>query len=264
MTTATQAPPAEIEYKGHTGTLFTAGGRPCYTFDSIVQLSPEWWEVRRGIPTASEFDSIITPKKAEPSKAQRGYIARLCGERMALDPKVLTDYPGNPAMKHGRDTEAEARSWYALERGCRVKQTGFAVCNLMSGKGKFRPVGSSPDGVIPDGDEEGPGGLELKCPQPETHAEYLMDALDDPDNALPAKYKPQVHGHLIVLGVKWVDFMSYCRGMDPLLVRVRRDAYTAALERYLPAFWDDYDVAISRLGGQPARAVIEGKAELDD
>lgn len=248
--------PRSIQFKGQTGTLFENGGRPVYLFNDVVQLSPEWWELRQGVPTASEANRLITPKKAEASKAQRGYLAKLIGETESLDPPIMTDRPGNPAMRHGRETEAEARSWYALERGVDVTQTGFAITNVGPADGppqwQYR-IGSSPDGVILES-EDGPGGLELKCPQPETHAEYLMDAADDPKNPLPSDYRPQVHFHLIVLDVQWVDFMSYARGFPPLLVRVRPDAYTAALKTYLGSFLDEYKRRLDALRGEPATA----------
>ena len=40
-----------------------------------TQGTPDWFEARRGIPTASRFDMILTPKTGKPS-AQRVLFAR--------------------------------------------------------------------------------------------------------------------------------------------------------------------------------------------
>ena len=53
----------------------------------FAQYSPEWWNVRRGIPTASEFDRILTPATGKPSKSADGYACQLIGERLS------TEYP---------------------------------------------------------------------------------------------------------------------------------------------------------------------------
>jgi hypothetical protein len=201
-----------------------------------VQLSPEWWEARRGLPTCSEFNRIITAVKGEYSKGAEGYIDQLIGEVVSLDPPIMTDWPGNPAMKHGRDTEAEARNWYAVERNATVRQTGFCIADC----GRF---GGSPDGLVDESDD-GEGVLELKCPQPQQHVRYLRDA------CLPADYKAQCHGHLLVSGRGWVDFMSYARGFPPLIVRVKPDAYTRLLEKYLERFWVEYQAALELIRGK--------------
>lgn len=251
MTTATESPPRSINWRGHDAWRFDngPGKRSVYCID-CEQTSPDWWEVRRGLPTASEFDRIITPARWEPSAGAKGYVAQLVGESLSLDPPVFCER-GNAAMRHGKETEDEARKWYMVERGAAVRQTGFAVTNLGE-PGKNRFAGCSPDGLIEGGDD-GPGCLELKCPQPKTHAGYLLHAADHPDDPLPLKYRPQVHGQLIVLGVGWVDFMSYARGMPGLLVRVRPDGFTDLLREYLTKFCDDLATA---------RAVVEGKAEV--
>ena len=196
-----------------------------------TQLSPEWWEARRGLPTASEFSRILTPAKGKPSASQDAYLNELVGDIVRLDPPVITER-GNYAMDHGRDTEAEARAWLAVLRGWspdKVRTVGFCV----SDDGRY---GCSPDGLVED-DPEGPGGVELKCPQPNTQVAYLRAAADpDEPVRLPLEYKCQVHGCLLVTGRAWWDFCSYCRGFPPLVVRVYPDAFTKALGKELDAF----------------------------
>jgi len=185
-----------------------------------VQGQPEWWEARRGIPTASEFDRILTPIKKQPSAAQTGYIASLIADATCMLPNWFADRPSTKDMDHGKETEPQARAWYEMERGVQVRQVGFCVTD----DGRF---GCSPDGLIdPD------GGLELKCPKLSTHTAWLMA------DKVPDEYLPQIHGCLIVTGRQWWDFVSYspARGLPPLLKRVFRDEYTIKLAVELELF----------------------------
>lgn len=200
-----------------------------------VQYSPSWWEARRGIPTASQFDRIITPG-GKPSKGMDRYIAELVGERVDLRPNWFTERPMNPAMRHGLDTEPEARRFYEYERGLDAQLVGF--CQTDDGR-----FGCSPDALV--GDD---GGLELKCVQLPTQVEYLLAG------TLPDEYRPQVHGQLIVTGRKWFDFMSYAPPLPPLLVRVVPDDYTRQLRIALEVFHEKYAETLKRLGVCPARS----------
>lgn len=207
------------------------------TIHMMVQYSPEWWQARRGYPSASAFDRILTPG-GKPSGQQDGYIAELIGDLVDLSPNFFTDRPMNRAMEHGRNTEPEARDYYTLERdGAAVRQVGGVV----SACGRFW---CSPDGLV------GPDvTLELKCPQLKTQAAYLMDA----DVMLaagtpPSEYRPQVHGHLIVTGRPYVDFLSYSPPLPPLLIRVERSEYTDKLAAELERFNEKYEAARKKLG----------------
>jgi len=206
----------------------THAGRPCVIQDAWVQYSPEWWEARRGVPTASSFDRIIQPTKGLYSGAASKYIAQLVAETIHMDPGAMTERPMNPAMRHGIETEAEARKWYEMHTECDVRQVGFVV----SGCGRF---GCSPDGLV--GED---GLLELKCPQPATHVEYLMERV------LPNEYKAQVHGQLLVTGRKWVDFMSYAAMYPPFVIRIVPDEFTVKLRKLLERFAADYAATLSK------------------
>ena len=46
------------------------------------------------------------------------------------------------------------------------------------------------------------------------------------DGGLPDEYKAQVHGGLVVCERQWCDFVSYCPGIKPLVIRVERDDFT--------------------------------------
>lgn len=200
-----------------------------------AQLSPEWWEFRRGIPTASEFSSIMTPVKQQKSGSQERYIAQLLADITCLNPKYFTDQGGpvNAATEYGRITEAKARRFYEQERGCTVRQVGFCTTD-------DKRFGMSPDGLVdPD------GGLELKCPERQTHLYYLLKGV------IPNDYLCQVHGCMIVSGRKYWDFMSYCEQEKPLLIRAIPNAFTMALRTHLEMFSTKFEAAKKHFKIQP-------------
>lgn len=203
----------------------------------MEQGSPDWFETRRGRPTASNFDRIVTAStgmlsmnkdKTGLSQGALSYVRELLGEIGTPGSIVPPGYV-SPAMIQGIQLEPEARKWYCFERDCEVQQCG--IC--LSDDGRF---GASPDALV--GDD---GLLELKCPQPKAHVGYILDG------KLPDDYKQQCHGQLWVTGRKWVDFVSYCNGFDPFIVRVVPDAYTKKLGDALEGFWIQYAIAFGKI-----------------
>lgn len=185
------------------------------------QLSLAWFEGRRGIPTASNFGRILTPKTMRLAAAADEYIAELIGEQLSSLP--LLDRPMSAAMQHGVECEPEARDYYCLTRGVEVRRVGLCLTD----DGRF---GCSPDGLVDVSGTDTQGGLELKCPQGKTQVGYLLAG------TLPDEYRAQVHGSLIVTGRAWWDFLSYSPGLPPLLLRVTADEYTAKLRAALDEF----------------------------
>ncbi len=180
------------------------------------QLSPAWFEARKGIPTASQFGRILTPKTMKLSAAADEYICELVAERFCLIPPAEKTL--NAAMRHGVEYEPEARRWFEFDAGVDVQQVGF----IATDDGRF---GCSPDGLVGE-----TCGLELKCPQGKTHVGWLMAG------GLPDDHKAQVHGSMIVTGRTSWWFLSYCPGLPPLKLLVLRDAYTDALAAALEQF----------------------------
>lgn len=164
-----------------------------------IQGSPEWVAVRCGIPSASNFDMIVT-SKGEPSKQREKYLFRLAGETITGIPEESYK---NGAMERGIVMEEEARQLYQLATGGEVKQVGFCLAD---------GYGASPDGLIGDN-----GCLEIKCPTMAVHVGYLLD------NKLPTEYLQQAQGQLLATGREWCDFVSYYPGLKPLIIRVVRD-----------------------------------------
>lgn len=168
----------------------------------IKQGSEEWFKLRAGVITASNFDKIIT-STGSPSKQAQKYIYQTAGEAI-----LGTQEEGysNTWMERGKELEPKARGLYVLKTGKEVRQVGFCF------KDEKKIVGCSPDGLIdPD------GVLEIKCPKLSTHTEYI-----DKDK-LPVKYQRQVQGVLYVTGRKYCDFFSYYPGMKTFHITVERD-----------------------------------------
>jgi len=191
------------------------------------QGTPEWFDARRGIPTASEFGDIITPAKGAYSTSAQGYIARLVDDLMR--PGARDKFGGNEHTARGHTLEPEARQFYQFERDCVVRQVGF----VLSDCGRF---GCSPDALTEE------GGAEIKAPDGPKHVQWLLAG------GLPDEHKAQVHGSLIITGRSWWDFVSYCPGYDPIIVRVTPDGFTDKLRAHLEQFHTDYTAALSRFG----------------
>ena len=202
------------------------------TYHDLPQYSEEWWEVRRGVPTASNFSSMMTPKKQEFTlSGSMTYAYQLCGERLSQSYGAPEENYQSAAMKQGVLMEPRVRAAYEFHTGHTVKPIGFVFNRDLE-------IGGSPDGLI--GED---GGLECKYPIAKTMAQW-MDTLTP---QIPDEHKAQVHGSLIVSGRKWWDFMAWHDGFSPLIVRVEWDDYTDKLAACIDQFTKLYRETWARL-----------------
>lgn len=170
------------------------------------QRSDEWFEARAGIPTASNFDKIIT-STGKKSKSVNSYAYKLAGETLAgREENIYT----NDFMERGIELETEALQAYILKSHSLVDTVGLVY------KDDSKDVSCSPDGLVVENDLF-VGGVEIKCPAMHTHTEYLYH------NKLPTKYVQQVQGSLYVTGLSWWDFVSYHPMLPLLIVRIYPD-----------------------------------------
>lgn len=176
----------------------------------VEQLSPEWFAMRRGIPTTSEFKRIVTPG-GKLSAQSADYMHRLLAEWI-LDRPLEEDALETKWMERGRKLEDEAVRSYEFETERVTETVGF----ITSDDGL---IGCSPDRLIVGE----PGLLEIKCPAPQTHVGYMLRRTVDKD------YLPQCMGQLYVTGREWVDIQSYHPGLPSVIIRVERD------EKYIDA-----------------------------
>lgn len=191
----------------------------------FLQGSEEWFALRRGRVTASNFKRIITPAKAEYSKQAKSYMRDLLVECFCPD---FAKFEGNKWTDRGTEMEPEARAAFELHTGLKTEQVAFVTSPRWD-----HVVGCSPDSLIV---ENGAyvAGLEIKCPSPFTHAEYIER------EELPDEYKAQVHGSMAVTGLNQWHFFSYFPGLQPFHLVVTRDEYTAKLEAAIDQFVIEY------------------------
>ena len=168
----------------------------------VEQGSPEWLAVRCGLPTASRFDEILTPKTMKLSGSADKYRDHLLAEWLLGE--SLTG-EGYDFTERGTAMEDEARAWYEMQHDVEIDRVGFLMRN-------DRRCGASPDGLIGTN-----GGFEMKCPSASVHVSYLLGA------AVDGKYKCQVQGGLWVSEREWWDVLSYHPSLPRALVRVYRD-----------------------------------------
>jgi putative phage-type endonuclease len=193
---------------------------------SVEQQTPEWFALRCGVPSASNFSKIVTTK-GEPSKSAKEYMYTLAGE--AIIGKKAKGYTSD-AMQHGIDTEPEAVSTYEFITGLETAEVGFVTDDDIR-------IGVSPDRLVGEH-----GLLEVKCPMANTHIKYLLEG------KFPTAYFQQVQGQLMVTGREWCDFMSYVAGMKPFIVRVYPDKdFHEKLNKVLLAFCDGLEELIKKL-----------------
>lgn len=183
---------------------------------NVEQRSPEWFELRKGIPTASQFDKIITSQGNDSAQAEAylvALLAELAGEESA------SSFAGSYWTERGIALEDRATRRYEQVARNKTTKVGFVT--------DFgRTMGCSPDRLV--GTD---GLLEVKCPAPHTHEQYLRKQQID------TRYFPQVQGQLLITGRRWVDFFSYDPDQPHFLVRVfRNEPYIATLKQLLSNF----------------------------
>ena len=198
------------------------------------QGSEDWFRARMGIPTASEFGTVLAPRAGSEGKMRLTYLHKLAGEIITGEP--MERY-GNAHMDRGHEMEAGARSLYAFMSDADPTQIGF----LRNGQ-----KGCSPDSLIGDA-----GMLEIKTKLPH----LLIDCILKDD--FPAEHKAQCQGALWVAEREWVDIAVYWPRMPLFVKRAYRDEeYISKLSDAIDAFNADLAAVVDRIkayGVEPAR-----------
>lgn len=165
------------------------------------QNSPEWYEARRGVPTASMFATIMASGRGGgPSLTRQKYLHTLAGE--ILTGEVVEGYT-NASMERGKAMEEEARKHYAFVRDAEPQLVGF----VRNGK-----CGASPDSLLSTD-----GALEIKTAIPSVLIPMLLKG------EFPPEHRHQCQGVLMVTERQWIDLIVYWPKMKPLIVRAERD-----------------------------------------
>ena len=165
---------------------------------NIEQGTEEWFGLRRGRFTASMFYKLMSNKT---TKGYNDVLQQVVFER--LTGKTPPSYV-NDAMLRGTELEPVARQDYVFTTNNEVEQVGFVTLDDW--------VGCSPDGLVGEH-----GLLEIKCPNWNTHLDYLLA------DKLPSIYRWQVQGQLYITGREWCDFYSYHPDLESFQKRVERN-----------------------------------------
>jgi len=169
--------------------------------NDVPQGSDEWFELRRGIVTASVMGRLVTPTlKVASNETSRTLARLLTAERITgrIEPTFTSD-----AMMRGHMDEPLARNLYS-ELHAPATEVGFMERNVNTAR-----LGYSPDGLV--GDD---GLIEVKSAEPKIQLDRILGA-------------PVEHGHMaqmqtgmFVSGREWCDYLSYCGGMPMWRQRV--------------------------------------------
>lgn len=182
------------------------------------QGTPEWFQARLGIPTASEFDKVLAKGRGGgESKGRRTYMLKLIGERMTEEPGESYT---NAHMDRGKIMEDEARDAYVFMKDIEVSRVGF----IRNGD-----VGCSPDSLIDTN-----GLLEIKTKLPHLHLDVILS------NEMPSEHVAQVQGQMWVSEREWCDFVSYWPKLPLFVKRIYRDdGYIKILESAVTDFLEE-------------------------
>lgn len=198
----------------------------------IYQGTDEWFDLRRGILTASEMKLCVTAatlKKADNDKT-RSHLFELLAQRITgyTEPTYIND-----DMLRGQEDEIYARDAYS-KHYAPVKECGF----ITNDEWGFT-LGYSPDGLV--GKD---GQIESKSRRQKFQIETILVG------EMPGDFRIQVQTGLLVSGREWCDFISYSGGLPMFVKRVIAEPITQAA--ILDAAGDFYGKLESKLADYQA------------
>lgn len=223
-----------------------------HVFPEMVQRSPEWYDARRGMVTASAVGQLLTIGAPEPQTMP----CRKCGalvdaacvslaRKSATPIKMLhservTDAAEQPAVIEtaDNDTSANLTRLLTAERITGHTDPTFISEDMLRGiddephavdaYSEHRAlvatsgfmvrddwgfsIGYSPDGLV--GDD---GLVEVKSRRQKIHLQHVIA------DEVPAAVMPQLQCGLLVSGREWIDYISYSGGMALWTKRVTPD-----------------------------------------
>lgn len=169
----------------------------------VEQGSPEWHQLKLGIPSASMFKVLMV--KTEEKKGRATYLYKLAGEILTGEP--MENFVSD-AMEDGKAKEPGLRGEYEFRRDCEPQLVGF----IRNGK-----CGASPDALIGE-----KGVLEIKRAAPHILIPMRLRHMTDV-TYFPPEHFAQCQGVLMVSGRTWCDLLVGYPKMEPLIVRTWRD-----------------------------------------
>lgn len=190
------------------------------------QGTPEWFQARLGLPTASEFATVMASgRDGGASKTRRTYMLKLAGEILTGEP---SEGFSNAHTERGKVMEDEARDLYAFLTNTDPQRIGFIVNGQK---------GCSPDSLI--GND---GMVEIKTKLPHLLIEVILKG------KFPAEHKAQCQGALWVAEREWIDIAVFWPKLPLYRQRAYRDeAYIKELAAAVDAFNDELREIVERI-----------------
>lgn len=148
------------------------------------QGTPEWFDSRKGVMTASEATAI-----GNCGAGLKTYIHKMMAEFYSSGEK---EHFSNRHTDRGNELEPIARAIYEFENDVEVETVGFIK--------RDEDTGCSPDGLV--GED---GGTEIKSPDDIKYLDYLLKG----EKAIDSGYIWQVQMNLLITGRKWWDLIIY-------------------------------------------------------
>lgn len=198
-----------------------------FTVIDCEQRSEAWHKARLGKLCGSKAaDMLARRNDGKPAAGRQNLLTQLVLERItgrSHEGGYQSRY-----MDQGVEREVDATGQYEALTGQPVFSVGFLQHPELA-------AGVSLDGYI--GHLEQPDGIiEIKCPIPATHLEYIETG------KVPGDYLKQVQHALWITGAKWCDWMSFNPDFpEPLRAKVVRveakpeemDAYELMVRLFL-------------------------------
>jgi len=175
-------------------------------FIDCIQNTPEWFDLRIGKITSSNFGKIMANEGSAFGDPAKQYAQKVALEIVTGQRDETASFK-NSYMERGNELEPVARDLYEIETFSQVTNGGF---------NDHDRLGDSPDGNVGKH-----GCLEIKCVIPNTHWKLLKKGGYD------TSYKWQLCGHIWLGEKTHCDFVSYCPEMPTdkrlYIFRVDRD-----------------------------------------
>lgn len=179
----------------------------------IEQLSMEWFDLRIGKITGSNFDRISKSKWMD-------LIDEIVAEQLTgfSDQNILFS---NDDMDRGKELEPIAIQKYSELKKVEVEKCGFIQCD------QFDFFGCSPDAITKDGK----GIIEIKSPKIKNHIRNIRL------NKIPSEHFSQVISYFIADSeIDYVDFVSFCPDLEikPIWIkRIERNEASESINEYV-------------------------------
>lgn len=234
-----------------------------HEYRDVIQRSPEWYELRCGLVTASTIGRLITAAAPGPDAypclecdAERDFPcvslrggapiktmhstrvgAAAQGAATAEPVLKVADNETSRGLIHtlaaeriagrGEDTPMTSDMWRGVdsEPYAREAYEKHAGVEVVEIGFQIREFDGVKIGYSPDGLVNDDGCIEIKAPKAKNHVATAIAG------EIPAQYMPQVQAALFVSGRAWCDFVSFSGGLHLYPVRVYPDAGWQAVIR---------------------------------